>query len=52
MLRLVDMEHNDVTADRALLSALSETNWQKRNIIFADTKGDPDVEIGDPCVNP
>ena len=52
MLRLVDTEQSDVATARALLSALPETNWHKRNNIFADTKREPDVEIADRYLNP
>ncbi|WP_420405257.1 class I SAM-dependent methyltransferase [Nisaea sp.] len=52
MLRLAGAGQGDVGTARALLGALPETNWHRRNAIFAETSGEPDVEIADRYLNP
>jgi len=52
MLRLAGAAQDDVGAARALLGALPETNWHRRNPVFANTAGEPDVEVADRYLNP
>ncbi|UUX49843.1 class I SAM-dependent methyltransferase [Nisaea acidiphila] len=52
MLRMSGAGHEDVKMARALLGALPETNWHRRNAIFAHTENEPDVEIADRYLNP
>lgn len=52
MLRLAGAGQTDVPLARALLGALPETNWHRRNAIFAETANEPDVEVADRYLNP
>jgi hypothetical protein len=52
MLRMAGAGQDDVGLARALLSALPETNWHRRNAIFQETTAEPDVEVADRYLNP